>query len=216
MCGATDQQKDLQAKQAAFYDTLTAHYKEAYGNESSILAELTKIYKPIFDKGPGQAGFGAEERTALETNATERTAQSVKQAAQFLHGEEAARGGSDFIPNGQEGQVDATLAMTALNERTSLQNQIIMNDYDTGRKLWAAAGEGLMGTARTYDPNAAAAVANSAGEAAGKTANEIAQADNSIWSTVIGGLSGIAGAAVGGWASGAGKAAAATGGGMSG
>jgi hypothetical protein len=205
MCGATDQQKDLEQKQAAFYDTLTQHYQEAYGAQSAILSELTKIYKPIFDKGPDQEGFGAAEKTALETNATERTAQSVKQAAQFVHGEEAARGGSDFIPNGQEGQIDATLGMTALNERTSLENQIITNDFDTGRRLWAAAGEGLAGAAHQYDPNAAASVANTAGEGAATTANEIAQADNSIWSTVVGGLSGIAGAAVGGWAEGKAK-----------
>jgi hypothetical protein len=207
MCGATDQQKSIADKQEAFYGVLTAHYQEAFGKQSAILEGLTKIFKPIFDKGPDQEGFGAAEKTALETNATEGVAKNFGKAAQFLHGQQAARGGSDFIPSGQDAMIDETLAATAMSERSSVQNQIIQANYDTGRKLWLTAGQGLMGVASAYDPNGAAGVANQGGVAAADTANQIAQADNSIWGAVIGGLSGIAGAAVGGYTQGLGKAA---------
>lgn len=202
MCGATAEQKSMQAKQAAFYDVMTKNYNEAFGKHAAILDAMTAVLKPIVDKGPNQRGFSAEERTALDTKATESTAQNFSHAREAMANSIASRGGSDFIPSGVDLQIGEDLAAVGAQQKTALDNQIELADWDTGRKQWSAATAALGGVASEFNPTGISNSANNAGEAAATTANQIAAASNSIWGSVIGGLSGIAGAAVGGWTGG--------------
>jgi hypothetical protein len=195
MCGATSQQKEIEASQAAFYDTLTANYKTAFGQSSAILNTLTAHLEPIFAKGPDQEGFGAAEKTALETNATEGVARNFQQAKQYVAEGVAARGGDSFIPSGQDSATDASLASSALSERSGLENQIIQADFSEGRQIWQQAAQGLGEVAASWNPNATGGVANQSGTAASTTANEIAMASNSMWNTAIGAVGGVGAAA---------------------
>jgi hypothetical protein len=205
MCGASSEQKSLEAKQAAFYDTMTAQYKVAFAKSSAILDSLTKVFQPIFDKGPNQRGFSDEQRTDLKTMATESVAKGYAGAQRTLQGQLAARGGSDFIPSGADTQMSEGLSALAANERSALNLQIEQADWAAGLDLWKTAAGGLGGVAAQWDPTGMGNMATNAGNAAANTANQIAAADNSIWSSVIGGLSGVAGAAVGGYMQGLGK-----------
>jgi hypothetical protein len=205
MCGATDQQKDLETQQAAFYKQMTAQYTQVFDKQQAILSALTDIYKPILAKGPGQRGFSDAERTDLDTRATESVATNFANAKRTLNEDLAARGGSDFIPSGGDVQANANLDATAAGERASLENQIDTQDYETGRQNFITATNALSGEAAMLNPAGFSEAATGAGGAASKTANDIAAADNSVWNSVIGGIGGIAGAAVGGWTSGLGK-----------
>jgi hypothetical protein len=201
MCGATHEQKDLQAKQAAFYDDLRAEQKVVFGKHQAILDKLTEIFMPILEKGPSQRGFADAESTALKTQALESTTRNYQHASETLEEQLAARGGSDFVPSGADAELRADLAARGAQARTDLDSQIEVADWEAGRKNWSAAAGVLGGVATELNPNATANSATGAGSAAGETANQIAQASNSIWGSVIGGISGIAGQAVGGWAS---------------
>lgn len=203
MCGASPEQKNMYAKQSAFYDVMTRQYQEVYGKQQAILDGLAATLKPIFEKGPNQRGFSPEVHTALDTQATEATATGYAHAKQSLHNAQAERGGGeDFLPSGVDAQLDAGLSATAEAQNAQLHQNIEMSDFDAGRKLWMAAGEGLSGVAGQQNAANFANATTNSGNAAADTANQIAAASNSIWGSVIGGLSGIAGSAVGGWATG--------------
>lgn len=199
MCGATDQQKSLEASQAAFYNQLTQQYASVFQKNQGILDMLTSTFEPILKAGPNQRGFSDEERTNLETEATEGVARGFDKAQQALNQNLAARGGSDFIPTGGDAEMRGSLAATAEEEQAGLKQQITAADYAAGEDRWRYASGVLAGTANMYNPTGYAGAATGAGGAASQTANDIAQADNSVWSSVIGGLSGVGGAAIGAW-----------------
>jgi hypothetical protein len=212
MCGATQEQKQMQASQAKFYDEMTANYKAVFGQQQAILAALTAQFKPILEAGPSQRGFSQEQRDAMETASIENVGRNFAHAKQTLEENLAARGGDDFLPSGADTQLETELSATAAEDRSSQQNQIVQADYNQGHQNWAFATGALSQVANELNPVGTSNSATGAGEAAATTANQIAQASNSIWGSVIGGLSGIAGQAVGGWAGGM-KAKPATGGG---
>lgn len=207
MCGATPEQKSLETQQAAFYKQMTDQYASVFADRKNILDALTATFKPILDKGPGQRGFSDAERTDLDTNADVNVATNFANAKKTLQDDLAARGGSDFIPSGGDVQAGENLDAFAAGERSNLKTQIDEQDYATGRDNFLTATNALSGEANMLNPAGFAEATTGAGGAASKTANDIAAADNSVWSSVIGGISGIAGAAVGGWAGGLGKTA---------
>jgi hypothetical protein len=200
MCGATQEQKEMQASQAKFYNELTAHYDQVFGQQQAILAALTAQFKPILDAGPSQRGFSQEQRDALETQATETVANNFGAAKKALEENLAARGGDAFLPSGSDVELEEQIAAQAAADRTSQQNQITQADYAQGHNNWQFATGALSQVASELNPIGTSTAATGAGEAAATTANQIAAASNSIWGSVIGGLSGIAGQAVGGWA----------------
>lgn len=197
MCGATPEQKNLEAQQAQFYGDLSAHYDTVFGQTQGILQDLTANFQPIFDKGPNQKGFSPEEEAQLRSDAITGTQEGYRQATEALGERRAARGGDSIIPSGQDSEIDAMLAANAENEKTTLNNNVTLADYDAGRQLWEKAAAGLGSTAGLLNPIGSAGVANEGGADASKTANDIAQASNSLWNAAIGGLTGMAGQALG-------------------
>jgi hypothetical protein len=195
MCGATSEQKDLQAKQAAFYDTMTQDYKTVFGEHQAILGKLTKAFEPIVDAGPNQRGFSDAERADLHTQSTEGVARNFDKAKRELNSDLAARGGDDFIPSGSDNQMRGDLAGFAAAQKSGEDLQIEEADYATGHENWKFATGVLGGVASELNPTGFSNSATGAGSAAAETANQIAQASNSIWGSVIGGISGIAGMA---------------------
>lgn len=202
MCGATAAQEQLQVKQANFYDQMTASYKTVFGKQQVILDTLTSMFKPILDKGPNQRGISPEARTSMETASIENVGHNYAHAEKELQEQIAARGGNDFLPQGGDLQLHSDISTLAAADRASQQNKIEQADWATGRDLWKHATGVLGDVASQLNPNATSTAATGAGSAAAETANQIAMASNSMWGSVIGGLSGIAGAAVGGWAQG--------------
>jgi hypothetical protein len=205
MCGASSEQEHMYSEQSKFYDTLTSQYKIAFGESSAILKALTKVFQPIFDKGPNQRGFSDEQRTDLHTTVTEGVAKGYAGAQRTLNEQRAARGGSDFIPSGADVQQNEGLTALAADERAGLDLQVEQADWQAGLDLWKTAAGGLGGVAAEWNPTGMANAATGAGNAAANTANQIAAANNSVWQSVVGGLTGIAGAAVGGYMEGLGK-----------
>jgi hypothetical protein len=195
MCGATNQQKDLEAKQAAFYDTMTKDYQTVFGESQAILGKLTKAFQPIVDAGPNQRGFSDAERADLHTQSTEGVARNFDKAKRELNSDLAARGGDDFIPSGGDNQMRGDLAGFAAAQKSGEDLQIEEADYAAGHANWQFATGVLGGVASELSPTRYSDAATGAGSAAASTANAIAQADNSVWSSVIGGISGIAGMA---------------------
>ena len=199
MCGASQQQKDIEASQAAFYDTLTSEYKTLFGQSQGILGELTKSFEPILKAGINQQGFSAGELNNLNSQAVSGTGANYAKAADALSKQQAASGGGNtYIPTGAKIQQQQQLAESAAENESRIESGIQAENYATGRANYLTAAQGLGGVASELNPTGAANAATGAGSAAATTANEITQANNS-WMQLVGAGLGAAGTAAGGY-----------------
>ena len=182
-----------------------------FGESQGILSSLNQAFAPILAQGPNQAGFSKAEDTSMNTEATEQTAQNFGKAKQELQEDQAAEGGgNDFVPSGAQDAQNESLAATGAATQSQEQQQILQENYATGRQNFMNAAGVLGTTASTLNPTGTADAAVSSGSAAATTANTIAAQGNSIWSSVLGALGGVAGAAVGDSPMGGGTAGATT------
>ena len=182
-----------------------------FGESQGILSSLNQAFAPILAQGPNQAGFSQAEDTSMNTEATEQTAQNFGKAKQELQEDQAAEGGgNDFVPSGAQDAQNESLAATGAATQSQEQQQILQENYATGRQNFMNAAGVLGTTASTLNPTGTADAAVSSGSAAATTANTIAAQGNSIWSSVLGALGGVAGAAVGDIPMGGGTAGATT------
>lgn len=198
MC-ASDSQNQLEQEQLAAYQQAQQLTAEQYQNEQAIFAPMAKQFQSILDRGPGQQGFSDAERADLNATATEGTAENYKSASKALGESLAAEGGGDIpLPTGAQTQTREELAASSAQTQSEEESQIKQADYNQGYQEWLTAGQGLMGIATGENPLGFENAETSAGSAAGTTAEQIAQENNSWISAAIG----AAGAIGGGWAEG--------------
>lgn len=198
MCGASKQQKDIEASQAEFYKTLTENYKTQFAESDAILKSLTSQFDPILKAGIGQEGFTAPEKAALNTQASEGVATNYANAAKSVNEQIAgAGGGNAFLPSGAGDALKYTVATSAAKQQSDEQNQIIENNYATGRQNFLQAASVLGGSTGVFNPSTGAGqAANQGGSDAATTANEISQANNSWMGPVLGAVGALGGAAI--------------------
>jgi len=206
MKGATGAQKELQAKQAAFYDVMTESYKTTFAESQSILKGLMSSFEPVLKAGYNQSGFSTAEEAAYRTEARETVAQSHQQAEQAIKNAYAA-GGDTFLPRGAESQMLGLSALSSARQNASAQLGITQEGARLGRERYYKSAEILGGAAGLMAPTGYSGAATGAGSAAGTTASEIqkANAASSPWGAIGGILGGAAGAFAGGLGTGIGK-----------
>lgn len=199
-CGASSQMKQIGSEQSSFFQQLTQQAGSVFGKASGVFNDLVKTFTPVVAAGPNQEGFSGAEKTAMFTMANEGTAQTYNKASAALEKGLAARGGGNaYIPSGADDQLRETLASSAAAQESNAKNQIVQEDYATGRDNWLKAAAGLSGATNVFNPvTGMNDSATSAGNAAEKTENEIQQADNS-W---VGAVTGMAGGILGSVATG--------------
>lgn len=197
MCGASQDQKNLEQEQAQFYQTLNTNYNTMFGQQQAVLNSLTSTFQPILQAGPYQAGYSPAEETALNTQSSENIAQNYKAAQTATAQQLAARGGDTLLPSSTAAQVLASGTTAAAQARAAALTQNTINNYQLGYQNWSNAANVLGQVANLQNPNAYAGSSTAAGSAAGTTAYQIAQANNSPWTAAIGAVGALGGAALG-------------------
>jgi hypothetical protein len=198
MCGPSAAQNTVQADQINLTNQIMSENSTVFGESQGILQTLNSTYAPILAQGPNQTGFSNAEDTSLNTEATDQTAENFSQAQRTLQeNQDAQGGGNNFEPGGEEASEDESLAATAESSQSAEQSQILQANYTQGRQNFNTAAGVLGGVATTLNPVGTASTAVSSGAAAATTANTIAAQSNSIWTSVLGALGGVAGEAVG-------------------
>lgn len=200
MCGATAAQTNLQTAQANFYNTMVQNYNQVYGEEQSVLDAVTKSLAPIIAAGINQEGFSAAEKNSLMTSATEGVARGYQQAQQAVQAQQGAAGGSAAtnVQSGETKQLSNELASADVATQAGEEQQITQADYAQGRQNYMAAVQAEEGAAGLLNATGVSGAATSAGSAEGTTAAQIASENDSVWSSVLSALGGVAGNAVGG------------------
>jgi hypothetical protein len=200
MCGgASGGEKALSAETGNFYRELHGAYNEQFGKFKSILSNLHDAWTPVLNGGINQQGFSADERAARNSSAINSTATNYQHASQAVNEQLAERGGGNVaLPTGSVDSINAGIATNAAQDLSNKQNEIVREDYATGRQNFMAASGALSGVAGQENPLGFAGAAGSEGDQAFKMENQI-QAQNNSWKNdLIGGITGIAGS----WATG--------------
>ena len=195
MCGATDDQTKIEQSQQDMYDTLNKNYATAFGQFSELQSALTSAFMPILQAGPSQTGFSPSEETAMRTQNAEGVATDYAQAQKATAQAIASRGGGDtFLPSSVSANMLAGNTNAAAAQRASGDLSITNQNYPQGYQNWGAAANMLSGVAGAWNPNQFGGTATTGGSAASTSANNIAQASNSVWNGVIGAAGAIGGA----------------------
>jgi hypothetical protein len=201
MCdGPTATQTQLSQEEANFYQTQVDAYNNAYSNFSDISDQLKSMYDPILAKGPNQLGYNDQELNMLNSQAIEGTAGEYKKAGTALEENIASQGGGDSAVNinsGANNQLREQLAQTGAAVSSGERQQILQSDYGQGYQEYLNAEQGEQNLAAGWNPNSFSGSANNAGISANNEANTIAAQQNSIWTSVLGALGGVAGKAAG-------------------
>lgn len=198
MCGASSQQKDIEASQAAFYNELTSEYKGVFAQNQAILGTLTKSFQPILAKGINQQGFSPEELATLNSQAVTGTGENYAKAKAALANQQAAEGGGNaYVPTGVKEQQNLQLASSAAQNESAIEGKIASDNFATGRENYLSAAGALGGVASQLNPTGFAGAATGAGSAAATTADQITQANNA-WMSLAGQGLGAAGTAIAG------------------
>lgn len=197
MCGPTTAQQQLQTEQMQFYQTMQQMTQQQYQNQQEIYKPLAAQFQSIFNLGPSQEGFSAAEQQTLNAQAIEGTAENYAAAAKAVNeGIAAEGGGNQFMPSGAADELRQEVAQSAAKQESAEETQIKEANYTQGYNEWKDAQAGLEAIAAGQNPLGYSESATSAGSAAGTTANQIAQANNSWINAALGAAGSIGSAAV--------------------
>lgn len=197
MCGSTGAQTQLQQEQMDAYKQAQAMTAEEYAHQQAIYAPMAKQFQSIFSMGPSQEGMAAGEKDVLTSQAIEGTATNYAAAAKAVGEQMAARGGGNAdITSGGEQQMKGEVAQSAAGELSREESQITQADYEKGYNQWLQASQGLTNIAAGENPLGYEQAATGAGSAAGTTANEIAQQQNSWINAAVGAAGAIGSSAI--------------------
>lgn len=194
MCGSTGAQDQLQQEQLDAYKQAQEMTAKEYADQQAIWAPMKAQFESIFAMGPSAEGFSQGEKDTLNAQAVEGTAANYSQAAKAVGESLAAEGGgnADITVGGQQ-QIKSQVAESAAAQESAQETQIKEADYNQGYKQWLNAGEGLQAIAAGENPLGYENAATSAGSAAGTTADQIAQEDNSWINAALGAAGAIGG-----------------------
>lgn len=197
--GASSAETSINAQQQQMMSTLMGNYQQQFGNQSSILNNLTQGASAIFNQGPGQFGFTPQETAALRTQADTGTAQAYQGAKQATNESLASIGGGNvLLPSGTAAGLNANIAQGAAQQQAQSQLGITEAGYQQGLANYNQAANVLSGVAQQENPLGYAGQTTGAGQAAFGGASSINQQNQQGWQTVAGILGGAGSSFLGG------------------
>lgn len=196
MCGASDEQKQMQQEQLDFYKQAEDESRATFGEQQGILSQLQDVYKPILQRGPNAKGFSDAQRNDLNATVVDGTARNYGQAARAVNRNIAAQGGAPGMTTGAQMQLKSEVGDAAAEQESSEQSQVLQSDYAQGYNEFQQATNALSEASGQLSPTSYLNAATSAGTAASDTADRIAQENDSWLNAAIGAAGTIGGDAL--------------------
>jgi hypothetical protein len=200
VCGATAAQNQILGQQTGFATQVAAQAGSIFGKASGVFNALQSTLLPTISKGPNQMGYSAGELASRQAGVITTGAQAAANAKSAIGNANAAQGGGNTGLTAGATTVEGANAAADIAQNTAAElNKVQAQGYDVGRQEYNEAIKGEEGSTEVFNPATSAANAGTSafGEAA-KTANEVAQNQNSWVNAAIGALGSVAGAATGG------------------
>lgn len=190
MCSGGDKTLNAAEKsQAAFMQTLQGSFSQAFGAQSAILANLTKV---LTDAIANPHGFDPKTLALMKTNASDTIARQITAAQTAAANNFAVRGSSD-IGSGVNAQIAGSIAGGGAEELARENSNIdIQSGFLQNQNYWNAI-QGLTGVASAYNPTGYAGAANNAGAVTADIGRAALSAKQASWQNAFGVVKGIAG-----------------------
>ena len=194
MCGASGALKRLAASATSFAGQVQQQATQIFGSASTVFNNLMGTIQSVVKGGPGQAGWGAAENNAVNSQILNNAAVSARNEKSAVGNDVAAIGGGNTVnPSGLETAVNLQTAQSVENAKSQQEEQATVANYQQGNQNYNAAVNEEMQLPKVFDASSAADnAANSANQSA--TADQTAiSAANNWWEPILGAAIGTAG-----------------------
>lgn len=195
MCGGTQDQTSLTNEEMQILQQGQQMTQQQYANQQAIYQPMAAKFQSIFAGGPNQTGYSEAEKTDLDSQALEGTAENYSGAAKAVGEETAAEGGgTNPLPSGGQTQLKQEVANSAAGEESKEETGIDEADYAQGYDEWKDAGSGLESIAAGENPIGYENAETGEEGNANSEANAVATEQNS-WENAVLGAAGSVGSA---------------------
>ena len=200
MCGPTTGQKSATSMITNFATTATNQAAQIFGNSSQIFNNLMSTFQNTVAAGPGQAGWGAAETNAVNSQIVNQAASSARNEKSAVGNAVAAIGGGNQVnPSGLETAVNLQTSEATEAAKSQQLEQATEANFQQGNQNYNNAVRGEEALPSVYGAaNQANQTASGAQQQALTAQNEQAQQNNWWQPIVMGAVNGVLGAATAG------------------
>ena len=194
MCGASKELKSLAASATSFAGQVQQQATQIFGSASAVFNGLIGSVQSVVKGGSGQAGWGADETNAVNSQIINNAAVSARNEKSAVGNAVAAIGGGNTVnPSGLETAVNLQTAQSVENAKSQQEEQATVANFQQGNQNYNAAVNEEMQLPKVFDASSAADnAANSANQSATAAQTAVSSANN-WWEPILGSAIGAAG-----------------------
>ena len=199
MCGASTTLTNLAASATSFAGQVQQQATQIFGSASTVFNNLIGSVQSVVKGGPGQAGWGAAETNAVNSQILNNAAVSARNEKSAVGNAVAAIGGGNTVnPSGLETAVNLQTAQSVENAKSQQEEQATVANYQQGNQNYNAAVNEEMQLPKVFDASSDVdKAAISANQSATTEQNAISAANN-WWEPIVGTAIGVAGKMIAG------------------
>ena len=209
MCGPSTTLTNLAASATSFAGQVQQQAAQVFGSASAVFNGLIGSVQSVVKGGPGQAGWGAAETNAVNSQILNNAAVSARNEKSAVGNDVAAIGGGNTVnPSGLETAVNLQTAQSVENAKSQQEEQATVANYQQGNQNYTAAVNEEMQLPKVFDASAAVDNAATAANQSATAAQTAVSSANNWWEPILGSAIGAAGNIATGGLTGAAKTAA--------
>ena len=199
MCGPSRALKNLATNATSFAGQVQQQATQIFGSASTVFNNLMGTIQSVVKGGPGQAGWGAAEASAVNSQILNNAAVSARNEKSAVGNAVAAIGGGNTVnPSGLETAVNLQTAQSVENAKSQQEEQATVANYQQGNQNYNAAVNEEMQLPKVFDASSDVdKAAISANQSATTEQNAISAANN-WWEPIVGTAIGVAGKMIAG------------------
>ncbi len=194
MCGPSSALKSLAASATSFAGQVQQQATQIFGSASTVFNNLMGTIQSVVKGGPGQAGWGAAENNAVNSQILNNAAVSARNEKSAVGNDVAAIGGGNTVnPSGLETAVNLQTAQSVENAKSQQEEQATVANYQQGNQNYNEAVNEEMQLPKVFDASSGADNAATSANTAATTAQTAVDSANNWWQPLLGDAIGAAG-----------------------
>lgn len=194
MCGPSSALKDLAASATSFAGQVQQQATQIFGSASTVFNNLMGTIQSVVKGGPGQAGWGAAENNAVNSQILNNAAVSARNEKSAVGNDVAAIGGGNTVnPSGLETAVNLQTAQSVENAKSQQEEQATVANYQQGNQNYNEAVNEEMQLPKVFDASSGADKAATDAQTAANTAQTAVSSANNWWQPLLGAAIGAGG-----------------------
>ncbi len=194
MCGPSSALKNLAASATSFAGQVQQQATQIFGSASTVFNNLMGTIQSVVKGGPGQAGWGAAENNAVNSQILNNAAVSARNEKSAVGNDVAAIGGGNTVnPSGLETAVNLQTAQSVENAKSQQEEQATVANYQQGNQNYNEAVNEEMQLPKVFDASSSADKAATDANTAATTAQTAVDSANNWWQPLLGDAIGAGG-----------------------